>query len=83
LTQRETVTDPVDVVAPIDVPRDIAVGHKKPAWARQTLQEAEGHANPQGTFLERKKPQRFSSYISTMNHFIDTEPSYNGEVVGQ
>ena len=51
--QRETVIDPVDPVdpiAPIDVPRDIAVGHKRPAWARQTLQEAEGHATPRGTF---------------------------------
>jgi hypothetical protein len=35
--QRETVTDPVDPVAPIDVPRDIAVGHKRLAWARQNL----------------------------------------------
>jgi hypothetical protein len=33
--QRETVIDPVDpVVPPVDVPRDIAVGHKRPAWAR-------------------------------------------------
>ena len=42
--------DLVDLVAPVDVPRDIAVGRKRPAWARQTLQEAEGHANPHGTF---------------------------------
>jgi hypothetical protein len=28
---------PVDLVAPVDMPRDIAVGHKRPAWARQTL----------------------------------------------
>jgi hypothetical protein len=34
VVQRETVIDPV---APVDVPRDIAVGHKRPAWARQTL----------------------------------------------
>jgi hypothetical protein len=32
--QRETVTDPVDPIAPVDVPRDITVGHKRPAWAR-------------------------------------------------
>jgi hypothetical protein len=43
--QRETVTDPVD---PVDVPR-------------QTLQEAEGHATPRGTFRERKRPHKFSS----------------------
>jgi hypothetical protein len=45
--QRETVIDPVD---PIDIPRDIEVGHKRHAWAQQTLQEAEGHATPCGTF---------------------------------
>ena len=32
--QRETVTDPVDPVAPVDVPRYIAIGHKRLAWAR-------------------------------------------------
>ena len=41
--QRETITDPVDPVAPVDVPRDVVVGQKRPAWARQSLQEAEGH----------------------------------------
>ena len=48
--QRETIIDPVDPVAPVDVPRDIVVGHKRPAWARQTLQEVEGHVAPRGTF---------------------------------
>jgi hypothetical protein len=48
--QRETIIDPVDHVSPVDLPRDIAVGQKRPAWARQTLQEAEGHATPRGTF---------------------------------
>jgi hypothetical protein len=40
VVQRETtivLVDPVDLVAPVDVPRDIAVSHKRPAWARQTL----------------------------------------------
>jgi hypothetical protein len=50
LVQREIVTDPVDPIAPVDVPKDIAVGHKRSAWARQTLQEVEGHATPRGTF---------------------------------
>jgi hypothetical protein len=31
--QRETVTDSVDPIALVDVPRDIAVGHKRPNWA--------------------------------------------------
>jgi hypothetical protein len=41
--QRETTivpVNPVDPVAPVDVPKDIAIGHKRHVWARQTLQEA-------------------------------------------
>jgi hypothetical protein len=83
IVQRETTIDPVDPIAPVDVPRDITVGHKRPAWARQTLQEAEGHTTPRGTFRENKRPHRFSSYVSTMSHIIDTEPSYHGATTGQ
>jgi hypothetical protein len=81
--QREIAIVPVDPVALVDVPRDIVVGHKSPAWARQTLQEAEGRATPRGTFRESKKPKRFSSYFSAMSHIIDTEPSCHGESAGQ
>jgi hypothetical protein len=38
--QRETIinlVDPVDLVALDVVPRDIAIGQKRHAWARQTL----------------------------------------------
>ena len=52
IVQRDTV-EPIDLVgpvAPVDVPRDIAIGRKRPTWARQTLQEAKGHAAPCGTF---------------------------------
>jgi hypothetical protein len=42
--------DPVDPVAPVDVPKNIEVGRKRPTWARQTLQEAEGYEIPRGTF---------------------------------
>ena len=31
--------DPTDLIAPVYVPRDIAVGRKRPTWARQTLQK--------------------------------------------
>jgi hypothetical protein len=55
VVQRETVEpidpiDPIDHVAPVNIPRDNAIGRKRPAWARQTLQEAKGHAPPRGTF---------------------------------
>jgi hypothetical protein len=78
--------DPVvldDPVAPSDMPKDITVGHKRPTWARQTLQEAEGHKSPQGTTRENKRPKRFSSYLSAMTHIIDSEPSCHGEASGE
>jgi hypothetical protein len=95
VVQRETYIIPVDPVAPVDpvvrvdlfaasdIPIDIIVGYKSPAWARQTLQEAKGHKAPQGTTRERKRPKRFSSYLSAMTHIIDSEPSCHGEASGE
>jgi hypothetical protein len=53
--QRETIEpiDPIDLVdhvALVDIPIYIAVGQKILAWYCQTLQEAEGHETPCGTF---------------------------------
>jgi hypothetical protein len=74
---------PVDSVSPRNIPRDITVGHKRSTWARQTLQEGEGHKAPQGTTRESKRPKRFSSYLSTMTHIIDSEPTCHGEASGE
>jgi hypothetical protein len=40
----------VDPIALVYVPRYIAVGQKRPTWARHNLQEEEGHATSHGTF---------------------------------
>jgi len=69
--QEEMVPSP----PPVDVPRDIVVGQKRPTWACQTLQEAEGHAAPCGTFRESKRPERYSCYVAAMSHIIAFEPS--------
>jgi hypothetical protein len=91
VVQRETYiiidesTTPVDPVAPVDsdalsnLPRNVTTGHKRPAWARQTLEEAEGHKSPQGAIRESKRPKRFSIYLSAMSHIIDSKPSCHGE----
>ena len=83
--QRETIDpiDPINHVAQVNVSRDIAVGRKRLAWARQTLQEAKGHAAPRGTFRESKRPQRYSCYVAAMSHIIDSEPSYYEEASSQ
>jgi hypothetical protein len=71
--------DPVDHVAPFDVPIDIAVGRKRPTWALQTLQEAEGYVAPRGNFQVRKRPHRYSCYVAAMSHIIHFESSYYEE----
>jgi hypothetical protein len=74
---------PANLVAPSNIPKDITIGHKRPAWAQQTLQETEGNKSPQGTTRESKRPKRFSSYLSFMTHIIDPEPSCYGEASGE
>jgi hypothetical protein len=53
--QRETNIIPADLVAPVDMPRDIAVGHKWPTQAQQTLQEIEEHTSPSRDILRKQK----------------------------
>ena len=40
-----------------------------------TMQDAQEHESPHGTFQEIKRPQRFSSYVALMSHIIDSEPT--------
>jgi hypothetical protein len=62
---------------------DVAVTRKRPAWLRDTLQDAKRHATPSGTFRESKQSQRFSIYMALMSHIIDSEPSSYEEAAGQ
>jgi hypothetical protein len=75
------LVDPVsleDLVSLSNIPRDITVGHKRLAWARKNLEEAEGNKSPQGATRESKRPKRFSSYLSSLTHIIDSEPTCHG-----
>jgi hypothetical protein len=73
----------VEPINPMDLARYVVVTRKRPKWFRDTLQDAEGHAAPSGTFRERKRPHRFSSYMTLMSHIIDSKPSSYEEVAGQ
>jgi hypothetical protein len=63
----------VEPEGPVDLPRDIAVTRKRPTWIRDTLQDAERHATLSDTFRERKRPLRFSSYMTSISHIIDSK----------
>jgi chromatin remodeling complex protein RSC6 len=54
---------------------------KRPTWLESTLQEAEKHKAPSGTFRQSKKPKRFSSYAALMTSLVNAEPSTFEEAV--
>ena len=60
----------------IYVPRDtIVLGkQRRPTWARQTLQDVEGHVAP-CPFWESKRLQRYGCYIALMRSLLDSELS--------
>lgn len=58
-------------VEPPDIEK---VSKKRPAWLRETLQEAEWHSAPSGSIREKKRPRKFSSYSALLSNIIDSKP---------
>ena len=75
----EEPEQPLEPVESVIVPET----RKRPAWLESTLQEAEKHKAPSGTFRERKRPKIFSNYATLMTSLINAEPSTFEEVVKQ
>ena len=73
----------VEPAEPVDMTREAIITRKRPAWLRETLQDAERIAAPGGSFRESKRPHRFSSYMALMSHIIDAEPSSYEEAATQ
>jgi hypothetical protein len=73
----EEPDQPLEPVEPVVVPRN----QKRLAWLESTLQEAERHKAPSGTFRESKRPKRFSSYATLMTSLVNAEPSTFEEAV--
>jgi hypothetical protein len=68
---------PHEYVEPTIIPKT----RKRPTWLETTLQEAEKHKAPNGTFKQRKKPKRFTSYATLMTSLVNTEPSTFEEAI--
>ena len=49
LAKKDEPIDPIDPVATVDIPEDMAVSRKRPRWAQHTLQDVEGYEAPHGT----------------------------------
>ena len=54
---------------------------RKPAWAREIIQEAERYGAPEGSTRVSKKPKPFSNYVALMCNLVDQEPTTYEEVV--
>ena len=54
---------------------------KRPSWLRDTLEDAEGHMTPRGTFRESKKPSRYQGYLAAISTIVQSEPGSFEEVV--
>ena len=67
----ETMLDAEGPMNPIDPPPSMG---KRPSWLRDTLEDAEGHMAPRGTFRESKKPSRYQGYLAAMSTTVQYKP---------
>ena len=66
---------------PKDPPREMITYKRRPAWAREIIQDAEKYGAPDGTFRESKRPRTYSSYMALLSDIIDADASNYEEAV--
>lgn len=80
----ETMSDidePMDLIDP--PPQEPSSSKRRPSWLRETLEDAERHIAPRGTFCESKKPNRYQGYLNVMSTIIQSGSSSFEEAVKQ
>jgi hypothetical protein len=85
---REVVTSPdEEILEDHDVvefqePPQMTISHKrKPAWAKELIQDGEKYGVLKGTTRHVKKPKPFSSYMALMCDLLENEPTYFEEAI--
>jgi hypothetical protein len=85
---REVVTSPDEKtleehdVTEVQEPPQMTFSHKrKPAWARELIQDGEKYGVPEGTSRQVKRPKPFSSYMDLMCDILDEKPTYFEEAI--
>jgi hypothetical protein len=85
---REVVTSPdEEILEDHDVvvfqePPQMTISHKrKPAWARELIQDREIYGVPEGTTRYVKKPKPFSSYMASIYDLLEKEPTCFEEAI--
>ena len=66
----ETMPDVEGPMDPIDPPPSMK---RKPSWLRDTLEDAESHMAPRGTFHESKNPNRYQGYLVAMSTIVQSD----------
>jgi hypothetical protein len=79
---REVVTSPNEElledhdIVEVQEPPQLTILHKrKPAWARELIQDGEKYGVPQGTTRQVKRPKPFSSYTALTCDLLEEEPT--------
>jgi hypothetical protein len=69
-------------VAEFQEPPQMTIPHKrKPAWARELIQDREKYGVPKGTTRHVKKPMPFSNYMALMCDLLEKEPTCFEEAI--
>ena len=73
--------DKLEPQRPEDPPKEVTLGKRRSAWARELMQEAEKCGAPNRTFRESKKPKTYSNYVALLSNIIDAKPTNYEEAI--
>jgi hypothetical protein len=77
----EEILEDHDIIESQEPPQ-MTISHKrKPAWARELIQDGEKYGAPEGTMRQVKKPKPFSSYMALMCDLLEKEPTCFEEAI--
>ena len=62
----QTPDVPENIESPLEELLEVPPSKRRPAWYRETVQEAEKHKAPPGTFRESIRPQKYSGLMSQL-----------------
>ena len=65
------VEGPMDPIDP--PPSEPFTSKKRPLWLKNTLEDAEKHIAPRGTFRESKKSNKYQGYLASMSTIVQSE----------
>ena len=75
--------DMIEPQLPEESPSEKISRRRKPAQAREVIEDAKRHGAPEVTIRERKKPKPYPSYVALMCDLVDKEPTCFEEAIKQ